>query len=307
MRNLNGKRALVTGAASGIGRSIAMEFARVGIDLLLADRDEAGMARTAKNASSLGAEVVTQHYDASLPETIVSLARFAEAQPGGVDILVNNAGVTYRGPTDRMEVEHWERMLQINLHAPVRLTHELLPMLLAKRDVHILNVCSALGLVGLPKVCAYNTAKFGLVGFTESLRSEYGPQGVGVTALCPGLVRTNLFSSSISNGHEKQKTPPRWATISSEKVARATLQAIRRNRGVVVIEGVARVSFTLKRFMPWLLDWALHLGHRRGTTKRLAYWQSQDGHSQEQEHEAHDEAHETTHETTHDATTRRAA
>ncbi|MGI9455307.1 MAG: SDR family NAD(P)-dependent oxidoreductase [Aeoliella sp.] len=275
MRNLKDKRALVTGAASGIGRAIALELAATGTDLVLGDRDDIGLARTADEARKVGVQVVTRHYDAALPDEVVSLAQFAESQGGGVDILVNNAGITYRGPTDRMEVAHWEQMLDVNLYAPVRLTHELLPMLLARREVHILNVCSVLGLVGLPKVCAYNTTKFGLVGFTESLRSEYGVQGVGVTALCPGLVRTNLFSSSISNGHEKQKNPPNWATTTSDRVARAAIKAIRRNRGMVVMEPVARVTYALKRFVPSLLDWGLHLGRRRQIEKRLAYWNSQ--------------------------------
>jgi short-subunit dehydrogenase len=135
-------------------------------------------------------------------------------------------------------------------------------------------VCSVLGLVGMPKVCAYNTAKFGLVGFTESLRTEYGVQGVGVTALCPGLVRTNLFTSSMSNGHEQQKTPPRWTTTTPEKVARAAVRAIRSNRGRVVMEPFARVMFAFKRFLPGVMDMAMHIGRARQTEKRLAYWQA---------------------------------
>jgi len=275
MRNLKQKRALVTGAASGIGKAIARELASAGANLLLADRDELGMEHTAYELRKLGVEVATKHYDAAVFKSIAELAQFAKQLPGEIDILVNNAGVTYRGPTDRMKVEHWQRMLDINLHAPIRLTHELLPTLLAKRDCHVLNVCSVLGLVGLPKVCAYNTAKFGLVGYTESLRSEYGPQGVGITALCPGLVRTNLFNASMSNGHEKQKNPPRWTTTTPERVANAAVKAIRRNRGRVVMEPVARVMYTAKRFVPGLLDWALLLGKRRNTEKRLAYWQAQ--------------------------------
>lgn len=274
MRNLEQKRALVTGAASGIGKAIALELAGAGVNLLLADRDQVGMLKVAGELRELGGEVEVKHYDAADAETIVALAKFAEQLPGEIDILVNNAGVTYRGPTDRMEVAHWERMLEINLHAPIRLTHELLPTLLAKRDCHILNVCSVLGLVGLPKVCAYNTAKFGLVGYTESLRTEYGPQGVGVTALCPGLVRTNLFNASMSNGHEKQKNPPRWTTTTPERVAQAAVKAIRRNRGRVVMEPVARAMYTAKRMVPGLLDWALLLGKRRNTEKRLAYWEA---------------------------------
>ena len=273
MRNLKDKRFLVTGAASGIGQAMSLELAKVGAHLLLADRDEIGMALTAKQASELGVEATTFHYDAASSEEVVHLARFAESQPGGVDGLVNNAGITYHGPTDRMGVEHWEQLLQVNLHAPVRLTHELLPMLLSRPESHVLNVCSVLGLVGMPKVCAYNTAKFGLVGFTESLRCEYSPQGMGVSALCPGLVRTKLFDSSISNGHEKQKNPPKWATTTPERVARAAVRAIRRNQGRVVMEPVARMMFTLKRLAPSLLDWSFHLGHRRQTKRRIAHWQ----------------------------------
>jgi len=275
MKQLQGKRALVTGAASGIGRAIALKLASRGTHLVLADRDHLGMARTAEMAAPEAIHVATFHYDAAMPDEVAALAEFAAAQAGGVDLLVNNAGITYRGPTDRMQVEHWDRMLDVNLYAPIRLTHALLPTLLCRREVHILNVCSVLGLVGLPKVCAYNTAKFGLVGFTESLRSEYGPQGVGVTALCPGLVRTNLFDSSLSNGHEQAKHPPRWATTTPERVARAAVTAIRRNRGLVVMEPVARLTYAVKRFLPGLLDWSLHLGHRRQIEKRLAYWQSQ--------------------------------
>ncbi|WP_425398794.1 SDR family NAD(P)-dependent oxidoreductase [Aeoliella sp.] len=274
MKQLQGKRALVTGAASGIGRAIALELARQGTHLLVADRDQMGMAHTAEMLRELGVEVETFHYDAEQPQEIVELAQFAAALPDGIDILVNNAGITYRGPTDRMEPEHWERMLDVNLYAPIRLTHELMPTLFVRRDVHILNVCSVLGLVGLPKVCAYSTSKFGLVGFTESLRSEYGVQGIGVTAICPGLVRTNLFNASISNGHERQKDPPRWATTTPERVAKVAVKAIRKNRARVVMEPVGRLMCFSRRFMPGLLDFALHLGRRKMTERRLAYWQS---------------------------------
>lgn len=272
MKHLQGKRALVTGAASGIGRAMALEFARQGTNLLLADRDQAGMIRTAMEVRAIGVEVETFHYDAEQPQQIVALAEFAKSLADGIDILVNNAGVTYRGSTDRMTAEHWERMLAINLYAPIRLTHELLPHFLKRREVHVLNVCSVLGLVGMPKVCAYNTAKFGLVGYTESLRSEYGVQGIGVTALCPGLVRTNLFSSSMSNGHEREKTPPRWTTTTPERVAKAGVRAVRKNRARVVMEPLARVMFAFKRFLPGVMDLAFHLGRQRQTEKRLAYW-----------------------------------
>ena len=273
MKQLRGKRALITGTASGIGRQIALRLAGEGTHLLLADRDELGMARTADEVRQLGVDVVTQHYDALVPESIAALARFAHDLPGGIDILINNAGIAYHGPTAQMNQEDFDRVLAVNLHSHIQLTQQLLPSLLMHRDVHIVNVCSVLGLVGLPKVCAYNAAKFGLVGYSESLRSEYGPQGVGVTALCPGLVRTNLFDAAGAETGKQAKAPPRWATTTAEQVAKAAVKAIKRNRGVVVVEPIAKTVCLFKRMAPGLLDFLLHLGRgRRRTDKRVAYW-----------------------------------
>lgn len=275
MKQLQGKRALITGAASGIGRAIALELAAEGMHLLLADKDCLGMQRTADDVTTHGLDVRTQYYDAACSESVIALARGAQRLRGGIDLLVNNAGVAYHGPTDAMSREHFDRLMAINLHSHLLLTQELLPTLLARREVHILNVCSILGLVGLPKVSAYNTAKFALVGYSESLRSEYGPQGVGVTALCPGLVRTRLFDSAISGDSTKRKQPPTWATTTPDRVAKVAVRSIKRNRGVVVVEPLARTLHLLRRFVPGLLEFALRLGSHRRVEKRVAYWQRQ--------------------------------
>jgi short-subunit dehydrogenase len=271
MRILKNKRALVTGAASGIGRAISLELARHGVHLILADRNQVGLARTASEVGPHGVECVTFHYDAEVGEQVANLAKFAGSVGDGIDILVNNAGVTYHGPTDRMRMDHWQRLMEINVMAPVRLTQALFPTFIERPEVHILNVCSALGLVGLPKVCAYSTTKFALVGFSESLRAEFGKQGIGVTALCPGLVKTNLFASSINDVAAKKKVPPDWVCTSPEQVARAAVRAIRKNQGVVVVEPIARMLTTVKRFAPWLIDWGLHIGKRRHTRRRLIH------------------------------------
>ncbi len=273
MRKLKDKRALVTGAASGIGRAISLELARHGVHLIVADRNQIGLASTAHEVQACGVECVEFHYDAEVAGQVSRLAEFAATHAGGIDILVNNAGVTYHGPTDLMRMDHWQRLMEINVMAPVRLTQELLPTFIGRSEVQILNVCSALGLVGLPKVCAYATSKFALVGFSESLRAEYSKQGIGVTALCPGLVKTNLFSSSINDTASRKKTPPDWVCTTPERVARAAVRAIRKNHGVVVVEPIARVLSWAKRFAPWLIDWGLHLGKRRHTHRRLRYAQ----------------------------------
>jgi short-subunit dehydrogenase len=189
----------------------------------------------------------------------------------GVDILVNNAGITYYGKTERMSGGHWDKLLQINLLSHVQFTRELLPNLLERPEAHVMNVCSVLGLVGMPKVTAYCTSKFGMVGFSEALRGEFGREGLGVTALCPGFVRTNLFTNApLDEKAEEHKIPPRMITTTPERVANAAIKAIYRNRGVVVMEPFARFMYVLKRFAPWIMDAIFHLGRGKRVARKLA-------------------------------------
>jgi short-subunit dehydrogenase len=163
-----------------------------------------------------------------------------------------------------MSAEHWDRLLRVNLHAPIQFTRELLPTLLARGDAHVLNVASICGLVGLPRVAAYTTTKFGLVGFSESLRHECGPMGLGVTALCPGLVDTNLFASAPRGVDRQRPTlPPRWTLTTPDAVARRAVRAILRNQHLVVLQPGSRLLYWAKRFVPHLLDWAYTVRRRR--------------------------------------------
>jgi 3-oxoacyl-[acyl-carrier protein] reductase len=135
----------------------------------------------------------------------------------------------------------------------------------------VVNVCSVFGLVGMPKVNAYCVSKFGMVGFSESLRAEYGREGLGVTAMCPGFVDTKLFTSApLAAQADAPKEPPAWLRTTTDHVARATVRAIRRNRPVVVVEPFARGLFAIKRFAPGLMDFVLHLGRRRRINKKLS-------------------------------------
>lgn len=273
MRQLAAKRALVTGAASGIGRAIALRLAAQKVDLLLADINQVGLARTALDARAAGVEVHAAHCDIAQTADIESLIAEAVDRWAGVDILVNNAGVTYYGITHQMPESEWDRLLAINLHGQLHLTRGLLKWMLARPQAHVLNVCSILGLVGLPRVTAYCTTKFAMVGFSESLRSEYGRQGLGVTALCPGFVSTNLFTAArpMPGGHTP-KQPPRFMCATADSVARRAVRAIRGNHRRVVMEPFARLSWAAKCYAPTPLDWALRLGawkRVRGKAARL--------------------------------------
>ena len=132
---------------------------------------------------------------------------------------------------------------------------QLLPAMLGRNEAHILNVCSIAGLVAAPRLAAYHASKFGLVGFSESLRAEYGPRGLGVTALCPGFVRTDIFRSTVVVSQNKPApTPPAFLTTTPERIARRAIRAIRRAEGVVVVTPFANAMWRFKRFAPGLLD-----------------------------------------------------
>lgn len=271
MREIRGKTALVTGAASGIGRAIALRLGKEGATLFLIDIDEKGLLDTAAESRASGVEVITRRCNVGEPREVSAAVAEALSRWNGVDILVNNAGITYYGKTERMAAEHWDRLVRINLLSHIQFTRELLPSLLARREAHVLNVCSVLGLIGMPKVAAYCASKFGMVGFSESLRNELGRQGLGVTALCPGFVRTNLFTNApLEDQVDEHKLPPKAICTTPERVADAAVKAIYRNKRLVVIEPFARLMYATKRFAPWLMDGIFHLGRGKRVARKMA-------------------------------------
>jgi len=270
MKTIRGKRALVTGAASGIGREIALQLALEGVHVYLLDVDAEGLADVVRDAQVCGVEAVAAQCDLTQPAQITAAISDMLAAWGTIDILVNNAGVAFYGPTEMMTAAQWDWLLGINLLAPIQITRELLPMLLFRPEAHILNVCSVAGLVAGARTTAYHVSKFGLVGFTESLRAEYGRRGIGVTALCPGPVRTNLYRSGVSAKKRRQAIPepPAWLSASPERVATVAIRAIRKNQRFVLLTPLAYVLYNAKRFAPGFLDLLHHIGRRK---KRPAF------------------------------------
>ena len=260
MRTIDGKVALITGAAAGIGRALAFELARHGTHLLLVDCDEPRLAETAAAARGRGVYVATYIADLGFDGEVGSVAAWVRDRFGRLDILVNNAGVAYYGTTHEMAEHQWRRVVAVNLAATIQLTHELLPTLFLAPEAHVLNMCSIGGLVGVSRLAVYNATKFALVGFSESLRVEYGPRGLGVTALCPGLVRTGRRAarrwrvSAMTAGRKRPPRFPPWMTIPPERVARRAVRAIRKNRGLVVVSGQAQFVWWVKCLFPRLLD-----------------------------------------------------
>jgi short-subunit dehydrogenase len=263
MRIIRGRKALVTGAAAGIGRAIAIALAREGVDLFLIDMHEENLATVADEARGHGVEVITHICDLAESAQISAAVDHLHTAWGRLNILINNAGITYFGPTSLMTGEQWHRIMSVNLMAPIQLFRELLPTLLSADEAHVLNVCSMFGLVSWRKTTAYQTTKFGLVGFTNGLRAEYHRDNFGITALCPGFVQTSLIDDYPAGQPEKRRTVPSWICTTPEIVAAKAIKAIRKNQGTVVITMVANFYWRMVRISPALVDWFLREGWRR--------------------------------------------
>ena len=264
MKTIRGRKAIVTGAGSGIGSAIAIALAREGADLCLIGRDEAKLKAAAAQAQSHGVEATTLVCDLTQPSEISAAVKTVLAQWPRIDILVNNAGVSYYGPTELMTTAQARQILSTNLLAPIQLIQELLPTFIAQRGAHIVNVSSIFGLVTMRKGAAYQATKFGLVGFSNTIRAEYWRTGIGVTVLCPGFVRTPMLDQYGTGAPGQQRHAiPGWASTTPEHVADVAIRAIRRNKGLVVITWSARVIWWLMRLSPGLFDWLMREGWRK--------------------------------------------
>lgn len=191
-----GKVAVVTGAASGIGRALAVDLSRRGAHLAISDVDDAGLEETAARCAP--AVVRTHHLDVADRQALVDHAEQVVNDFGRVNLVVNNAGVAVAGPVEELSFEDLDWILGINLMGVINGTMAFLPHLIASGAGHVVNLSSVFGLVAPPAQSAYSAAKFGVRGFTESLRQEMviGRRPVTVHSVHPGGIRTNIARSA---------------------------------------------------------------------------------------------------------------
>src|SRR5882724_9403667 len=199
MTTIRGSAAAVTGAASGIGRALALELAARGCDLALADRDETGLQTVAAEINRTHSRKVTAHrVDVSEPQQIADFAQAATSTHPGLNIVVNNAGVALLGQFNEIDQAQMEWLMNINFWGVVHATRAFLPHLRGQREAHIVNLSSIFGVIGPPGQTAYSASKFAVRGFSESLRHELQmtKSPVRLSVVHPGGVSTNIARNS---------------------------------------------------------------------------------------------------------------
>jgi NAD(P)-dependent dehydrogenase (short-subunit alcohol dehydrogenase family) len=257
MTEIRGKVAVITGAASGIGRATAVALAREGARVAIADVDRAGLAETAKQVASVGGEVSTYLLDVSSREAVYAFAQEIEAQFGGADIVINNAGVAQVATVEELAYEDFEWVMNIDFWGMVYGSKAFLPQLRRKGAGHIVNVSSIFGLFAVPSQAAYNSAKFAIRGFTEALRHEMRGSGIQVSCVHPGGIKTNImrnarFLQSVQTTVREQAASgfDRLARTTPDEAALTILKGIRKNKPRILIGMDARILDWFIRLLP---------------------------------------------------------
>jgi short-subunit dehydrogenase len=231
---LRGARALVTGAAGGLGGYIARALATAGADLVVSDLPGGELDARAEELSRLGVEAKAIPVDLTDPGERERLAREAAEAIGPLDVLVNNAGLEFGGAFTKTTREEIEAIVDVNLVAVMDLTWLVLPGMLERRRGHVVNVASLAGKIPSLFLATYAATKHGVVGFTHSLRAEYAADPVSFSAICPVFV-ADVGMYARAEDDMDTEPPPGLRPVSPQRVADAVLEAVREDRAEVIV------------------------------------------------------------------------
>ena len=264
MKSLAGKNVVITGGASGIGKEMALLFAKEKARVAILDVDRKKLSHVAKDFKGLKVNVSTYVCDVSDRKKIERAAKLLAKDLKYVDILVNNAGIVIGKTISDTTYEEIQRTIDVNLMGVIWMTKALLPKMMKRKKGHIVNIASAAGMLAVPKLADYCTTKFAVIGFSDSLRMEmkkYGYKKIKVTCVCPSIIDTGMFEGF---------TPPLLSPLlKPEIVAAKVVNAVKKERSYVKIPFMVKL-IPLFKFLPAkFVDW---LGDLLGTSRAMDHF-----------------------------------
>jgi len=254
-----GKAAIVTGGGSGIGAAIARALAARGATVVIADIDEPSAKAVAGAITADGGQASTAVLDVRDAVAVADLVSQTTAEHGELDLMFNNAGIAVGGPAEQLTLDHWDRVLDVNVRGVVHGVHAAYPVMLRQGHGHIVNTASLAGLVPGPGLAPYAAAKHAVVGLSLSLRAEGASRGVKVSAVCPGFVDTPLLGR-VNAGLPQIEMDADAATLAQrlgklyrpDALAQDVLRGVERNRALIVAPRSARIAWRTVRYAPGL-------------------------------------------------------
>lgn len=260
MYSFTGKRVLITGAASGIGRAVALRLAADRAELYLTDVNADGLAETVSVATALGTRVPEHRaLDITDYDAVSQFAADIHSRHAAMDVVMNIAGISAWGTVDNLSHQHWRSMVEVNLMGPIHIIENFIPpMVSARRGGRLVNVSSAAGIVALPWHAAYSASKYGLRGVSEVLRFDLAKHRIGVSVVVPGAVDTPLVQTvQIAGIDRDDPSVQRWVgrfsghAVTPEKAAEKILAGVARNRFMIYTSHDIRALYAFKRLAWW--------------------------------------------------------
>ena len=255
--DLTGRTALITGGSRGLGLIIARELVGEGARVAICARNEEELREARRDLRERGGDVLAIRADVTDPAQAAEIVEIASEHFGRVDILINNAGVIQVGPMEEMTVEDYEKAMKIHFWAALHTSLAAIPAMRARKEGRIVNIASIGGKVSVPHLLPYCASKFALVGLSEGLHAELAKDGIVVTTICPGLMRTGShIHAEVLGQHEEEFS---WfsvlgslpgSSMSAERAGRRIVEAIRDGEAEVVLSGPAKLLARLQGLYP---------------------------------------------------------
>ena len=248
------KHAIVTGAASGLGRSISIELARHGWHVALCDVNDEGSRETLARVRAACGDGQVEHLDVTQVRAWQALRDLLQGSWPQLDLLVNNAGVGVAGEVGQLPLDDWHWIININLYGAIYGCHTLIDWMKQNpAGAHIVNIASMAAIVSAPGMAPYNITKAGMLSFSETLYGELKPFGIGVTGVCPAFFPTNILANGRFHTSTQREAAEKFMSQSratAEHVARRVVRAVERKQLYVFVPAVASIFWRLKRLMP---------------------------------------------------------
>ena len=248
--NFKGKVVLITGASSGIGRESAIEFAKLGANIVLVSRTKEKLEEVSDELKKFNVITLICQCDVSDKDQVKEMSKTVLEKFDSVDILVNNAGFAIYGSVSDLSIDEIESQMETNYFGMIYCIKNFLPSMLEKKSGHIVNVASVAASFGLPGIASYCASKFAMLGFSEGLKHELKNSGVGITVVSPIMVRTNFFD------HPSFENMPKFSptSLSSKTVAKAILKASNSPRLEIIVPSVVRGAIWMKNTFPYFIN-----------------------------------------------------
>jgi NAD(P)-dependent dehydrogenase (short-subunit alcohol dehydrogenase family) len=250
-------RVLITGAASGLGRALALRFAKEGADICIADINQEGAAESLKLVEQAGGSGWIYNLDVTKPDQWQALVAEVEQRWQGIDVVINNAGVATGDRIEQGDWSTWEWVIDINLKSVALGCRAFTPMMKTQGSGYFINTASLAGLMTAPLMASYNVTKAAVVALSDTMHHELKPYGIGTTVLCPGFFRTNLDKGMRTSDPQLLKMVDKVfesSELTADDVADICYRDMKKNKLICNPHKMGRRAYFIKRYMPWLFS-----------------------------------------------------